>query len=192
VQNLSQHNGLTLPQLLDELDSFKQQLFAADVILIGIAHNSFELNAAAPCGRPVVNETPIWSVVNAKCATESAARYQPTYQKLYSQIAAWRAGKPTILRTINRYSDWIGFTDAHLTRAQDLKTKTMLDAWDKMLCSTATANGILCADIYHAFNGPAGTKPAAGLLGPDYTHPAQRGNDTIENVLDALGYAPLA
>ena len=112
------------------------------------------------------------------------------YQKLYSQIAAWRDGRPTILRTINRYSDWIGFTDAHLTHTQDLKTKTMLDAWDTMLCSAATANGFGCADIYHAFNGPAGTKAAAGLLGPDYTHPSQRGNDTIASVLEALGYAP--
>jgi hypothetical protein len=67
-------------------------------------------------------------------------------------------------------------------------TKTMLDAWGTMLCKTATANGIACADIYHAFNGPAGTKPAADLLGPDYTHPSQRGNDTIASVLEALGY----
>lgn len=192
VQNLSQHTSLTLPQLLDELSSFKQSLSAADVILVGIAHNSFELNADAPCGRPVINETPVWSVVDARCATKSAAKYQPMYQKLYSQIAAWRDGKPTILRTINRYNDWIGFADAHLTHAQDLKTKMMLDPWDKMLCSTATANGFACADIYHAFNGPTGTKAAAGLLGPDYTHPSQRGNDTIERVLETLGYAPLA
>jgi hypothetical protein len=47
VQNLSQHRGLTLPQLLDELDSFKQPLSAADVILVGIAHNSFELGLLA-------------------------------------------------------------------------------------------------------------------------------------------------
>jgi lysophospholipase L1-like esterase len=192
VQNLSQHTGLTLPQLLGELGSFKQPLSAADVILVGIAHNSFELNADAPCGRPVINQTPVWSVVNARCAAKSAAKYQPMYQKLYSQITAWRDGKPTILRTINRYNDWIGFADAHLTHAQDLKTKTMLDAWDKMLCSTATANGFACADIYHAFNGPAGTKAAAGLLGPDYTHPSQLGNDTIASVLEAPGYAPLA
>ncbi len=192
VQNLSQHTGLTLPQLLGELGSFKQPLSAADVILVGIAHNSFELNADAPCGRPVINRTPVWSVVDARCATKSAAKYQPMYQKLYSQIAAWRDGKPTILRTINRYNDWIGFTAAHLTHAQGLKTKTMLDAWDKMLCSAATANGFGCADIYHSFNGPAGTKAAAGLLGPDYTHPSQLGNDTIESVLEALGYAPLA
>jgi lysophospholipase L1-like esterase len=192
VQNLSQHTGLTLPQLLGELGSFKQPLSAADVILVGIAHNSFELNADAPCGRPVINNTPVWSVVDARCAAKSAAKYRPMYQKLYAQIAAWRDGRPTILRTINRYSDWIGLAPAHLTHAQDLKTKTMLDAWDKMLCSAAAANGFGCADIYHAFNGPAGTKAAAGLLGPDYTHPSQRGNDTIASVLEALGYAPLA
>ena len=192
VQNLSQHTGLTLPQLLDELESFKQPLSAADVILVGIAHNSFELNADAPCGRPVINDAPIWSVVDARCATESAARYKPMYQKLYSQVAAWRDGQPTILRTINRYSDWIGFADAHLTHAQDLKTKTMLDAWDTMLCATATSNGIVCADVYHAFNGTDGQKAAGGLLGPDYTHPSQLGNDKIESVLEALGYAPLA
>ena len=192
VQNLSQHTGLTIPQLLGELGSFKQSLSEADVILVGIAHNSFELNADAPCGRPVINNTPVWSVVGARCARQSAAKYEPMYQKLYAQIAAWRHGRPTILRTINRYSDWIGFAPAHLTHAQDRKTKTMLDAWDQMLCSAATAHGFGCADIYHAFNGPAGTKAAAGLLGPDYTHPSQRGNNTIESVLEALGYAPLA
>ena len=194
VQNLSQHTDLTLPQLLIELDSFKQPLSAADVLLVGIAHNSFELNADFPCGRgrSVINDNPDWSVVDAQCATKSAAEYQPMYKKLYTQIAAWRDGKPTILRTINRYNDWIGSADAHLTPAQDLKTKTMLDPWDKMICSTATANGFVCADIYHAFNGPARTKAAAGLLGPDYTHPSQLGNDTIESVLEALGYAPLS
>jgi lysophospholipase L1-like esterase len=192
VSNLSQHSGLTLPQLLDELDSFKQPLSEADVIVVGIAHNSFELNADAPCGRPVVNETPVWSVVDARCARDSAARYQPMYQRLYSRIASWRDGKPTILRTINRYSDWIGYAPAHLTHAQELKTKTMLDAWDTMLCATATANRFVCADVYHAFNGPHGTQAAAGLLGADYTHPSQLGNDRIEKVLESLGYAPLA
>ncbi len=192
VSNLSEHTGLTLPQLLDELGSFKQALSAADVVLVGIAHNSFELNADAPCGRPVVDETPVWSVVDARCAHRSAAKYRPMYQRLYSRIAAWRDGRPTILRTINRYNDWIGFAGAHLTHTQDLKTKTMLDAWDTMLCRTARANGFACADVYHAINGPQGTTAAAGLLGPDYTHPSQRGNDTIEKVLEALGYAPLA
>jgi lysophospholipase L1-like esterase len=192
VLNLTQHTSLTLPQLLGELDAFKDQLAAADVIIIGIAHNSFELNVHAPCGHPLVNDMPDWSVVNQQCATQSAARYQPMYQDLFSQIAAWRVGQPTIIRTIDRYNDWIGWRQAHLTHVQQLKTKTMLDSWNRILCSTAEANGILCADIYHAFNGSRGTKPADDLLGPDYTHPSQAGNDAIEKLLETLGYAPLA
>lgn len=121
VQNLSQHTGLTQPQLLEELDSFTQQLTAADVMLVGVAHNSFELNAEAPCGRPVVDDLPDWSAVDARCATESAARYEPMYQALYSRIRDVREGKPTLLSTINRYNDWIGFEDAGLSPAQNLK-----------------------------------------------------------------------
>ena len=95
------------PLQSDVLESAAKRLGAIPAAIA--PHNSFELNVDAPCGRPVINETPVWSAVDARCAAKSAAKYQPMYQKLYSQIAAWRDGKPTILRTINRYSDWIGF-----------------------------------------------------------------------------------
>jgi hypothetical protein len=45
------------------------------------------------------------------------------YDQLYSRIAAWRQGKPTILQTINRYNDYIGWTDANLTPAQQRQTR---------------------------------------------------------------------
>lgn len=191
VQNLSQHTGLTLPQLIDNLDSYEEQLSAADVILIGIAHNSFELNAETPCGAPIINDAPDWSAVDAACAAESAAQYEPMYETLYSRVQAWREGKPTIVRTINRYNDWIGFADAGLTPDQELKTAMMLDDWNTMLCTAAEANDVMCADVYHAVNGPDGTTPAGDLLAGDYTHPSQRGNDTITRLLEAQGYAPL-
>lgn len=139
MQNLSQHTGLTLPQLIEDLDSYEEQLSAADVILIGIAHNSFEPNADAPCGAPIINDAPDWSVVDAECAAESSAQYQPMYETLYSRVQGWREGKLTIVRTINRYNDWIGFADAGLNPDQELKTKTMLDDWNTMLCSAAEA-----------------------------------------------------
>jgi lysophospholipase L1-like esterase len=192
VQNLSQHTGLTLPQLVAELDSFKLTLAEADIILVGIAHNSFELNADAPCGRPLLGDAPDWSAVDAKCAAQSAAKHQPMYQTVYSRIRDWRTGKPTVMRTINRYNDWTDPTGAVASRAQDPKIKTMHDAWNTMLCQTATTSGFLCADIYHAFNGPDGTKPAADLLAGDYTHPSQAGNDLIARVLETQGFAPLA
>ena len=49
-----QHTAVsTLPQSPSEIGSFKQPLSAADIILVGIAHNSFELNADAPAAAPV-------------------------------------------------------------------------------------------------------------------------------------------
>jgi len=108
VANLSQHTGLTLPGLLDELDQFRDQLAAADVIVVGIAHNSNELSAEEPCGKPLLFGLPDWSAMDRQCATRSAQKFAPLYDKLYARVAAWRQGKPTILRTINRYNDVIG------------------------------------------------------------------------------------
>jgi hypothetical protein len=50
VRNLSEHNNLTLPELLDHLPTLKDQLGTADIIVVAIAHNSNELNADRPCG----------------------------------------------------------------------------------------------------------------------------------------------
>ena len=56
TSNLSEHTGLTLPQLLDELDSFKEPLTGADAIIVGIAHNSFELNNDRQSARPLTKQ----------------------------------------------------------------------------------------------------------------------------------------
>ncbi len=195
TSNLSEHTGLTLPGLLDELGSFSTDLAEADVIVVGIAHNSFELNADKPCGARFDETTSTitdWSKVNQACASTAAASYRKRYDKLFSTIAELRAGRPTILRTLNRYNDWIGWEDAHLTPAQEHKTVLMHDAWNDMLCRSAKSHGFVCADIYHAFSGASGDKPAGDLLADDYTHPSQAGNDLIAQVLEASGYAPLS
>jgi lysophospholipase L1-like esterase len=193
VENLSQHNGLTLPMLLDELGTFKEQLAGADVILIGIAHNSMELNADKPCGGTLdANDMPDWSKLDRACAVASAATYRPQYQKLFSTVAGWRQGKPTILRTINRYNDWIGGPSLSLTKAQAATTRMFIDIWNSMLCSAAMHAGFVCADIYHRFNGPRGDRPSGDLLGGDYTHPSEKGNEAIAATLVDLGFAPLA
>lgn len=192
VANLSQHTSLTLPGLLEELDQFRDRLAAADVIVVGIAHNSNELNADEPCGKPVKNNLPDWSAMNSECATVAAQKSAPLYDKLYTQVAAWRQGKPTILRTINRYNDFIGLKDAHLTPAQDRVTAAFVGTWNTMLCQSAKAHGFGCADIATAFNGPDGVRPSGDLLAADYTHPSDKGNEVIARVLADLGYAPLA
>jgi lysophospholipase L1-like esterase len=190
VTNLSQHNGLTLPGLLDELGQFRDRLTAADVVLVGIAHNSNELNADEPCGKPVVNDLPDWPVMTHPCAEKSAKTYRPLSDRLYAQIADWRAGKPTLLRTIDRYNDFIGSVD--LTPAQDRITAFFVRSWNTMLCDRAKAHGFGCADISKAFNGPDGLRPSGDLLGRDGTHPSDKGNEVIAHVLTGLGFAPLA
>ena len=195
VTNLSQHNNLTLPGLLEELPTFNDQLGAADIIVVGIAHNSFELNVDRPCGggrHGPDDALPDWSKLTPACAKASAAKYRPQFDTLFGQVAATRAGKPTILRTINRYNDYIGWQDAHLTPAENQKTVVFLNEWNTMLCQTAEQHGFQCADIYHAFNGPDGSKASGKLLAADYTHPSDEGNAKIAEMLTKQGYKPVA
>lgn len=193
VKNMTDHTGLTLPRLLDGLRFQQEALAAADIIVVGIAHNSAELASDTPCGAPLTtDDMPDWSKIDGKCATSAAAGYRAQFEELFTRVSALRKGEPTVLRTINRYSDWIGWSEAHLTRAQERKTTLILDEWNKMLCSTAEANGFTCVDIYHAFNGPHGTKAAGDLLAGDYTHPSEAGNELIARLMTAKGFAPLA
>ena len=113
------------------------------------------------------------------------------YNKLFSTVAGWRSGRPTILLTLNKYNDWVGWQQAHLTPSQAEKVIHLHDAWNAMLCRAAKRNGFTCADVYHAINGSDGTEPSADMLGHDYTHPSQKGNDAIAAVLTRIGFDPL-
>jgi hypothetical protein len=137
-------------------------------------HDGNEMNADQPCGKPLKNDMPDWSAMDRQCAIRSAQQYRSSYDRLYSQIASWRQGKPTILRTINRYNDFIGWTDANLTPAKQRLTAFFVAQWDTMICKSAKANGFGCADLSKAFNGPDGMKPSADLLADDYTHPSDK------------------
>ncbi len=161
---------------------------------MGIAHNSFELSSDEPCGTTFDEATSTledWSKVTARCAAASAAEFRPQYDELFGTIASWREGEPTLLRTIDKYNDWNGWDDAHLTPDQVQRTVVMHDAWNRMLCRSAERHGFACADIYRAFNGPDGAKASGDMLAADYTHPSDRGNARIARVLGSQGFDPL-
>ena len=192
--NRSEHTGLTLPGLMTSLPDLRDELTAADAIIVAIAHNSFPLNDEAPCGSAVDEATgdiEDWSMVGAECAAEATARNRPVFDELFSTVGGWRAGRPTIALTVNRYNDWIGFEQAGLTPDQEARTVVLHDAWNTMLCDSAAANGFECIDVYHAFNGADGRTPSGALLAGDYTHPSQKGNDEIARLLRERGFAPL-
>jgi lysophospholipase L1-like esterase len=194
TKNLSKHTGLTLTGLMDDLPDLKDPISSGDAIIVAIAHNSFPLNQDSPCGSsadPATGAVADWAKVNAACAAKATSTYRPVYDELFSTVASWRAGKPTILLTVNKYNDWIGFEQANLTPDQARRTVVLHDAWNTMLCDSATANGFDCTDVYHAFNGADGSKPSGELIAADYTHPSQKGNDAISSLLTDRGFAPL-
>ncbi len=195
IRNLSEHNGLRLNGLLNELErdrTRKDALAAADIILVGIAHNDAPMNRDNdPCDG-AGGDFPDWSKFTDECIAEDIATYTPLYERAYEQIAAMRAGKPTILRTINRFNDWIGWPGHELTSEGIAATRAVVTAWNDMISGAAEANGFLCADIARRFNGEDGSEPAGDLLVADYTHPSAKGNVVIAQALIALGYAPLA
>jgi hypothetical protein len=194
VQNLSQHNGLQIDGLLQELktDTLRRDALAnADIIIVGIAHNDTAMNSNEDVCDGPNGDIPDWSKYNAECAAASAELFRPKFESVYSQIAALREGKPTIFRTINRYNDWIGWPGHDLPPEASEATRLAIAAWNEMLCSAAEKNGFVCADLSQAFNGPDGLKPSGSLLASDYTHPSDSGNEVITHVLTDLGFAPL-
>jgi hypothetical protein len=195
IQNLAEHNALQIDGLLRELenDTLRREALAnADIIVVGIAHNDAAMNSNVDLCDGVNGDNPDWSKYNAECALASAELFRPKFESVYSQIVALREGKPTIFRTINRYNDWNGWPGHDLPPEGVTATKEVIDAWNDMICKAAEENEFVCADIYHAFNGPDGLTPSADLVQTDYTHPSYKGNELIAQVLVDLGFAPLA
>jgi len=197
VRNLSQHNGLQVQGLLDGLGDGREQATAlanADAIIVGIAHNDIPWNVDDDACDGAGGDNIDWSKYTAACFATEVARYTPTYEAVFERIAALRAGKPTVLRAINRYNDWTGWPGHPEAAEADgvIASAAVIAAWNKMICGAAEANSFTCADISTAFNGKDGTKPSGELLANDYTHPSEKGNAVIADVLSELGFKPLA
>ena len=163
----------------------------ADVIIVGIAHNDVPMNRDDDACDGAGGEEPDWSKFTDACIEAEIERFRGKYEAVYGTIAAARSGQATVLRTINRYNDWIGWP-AHPPPAAGVEaTARVIKPWNAMLCELAEKHGFLCADISTAFNGKGGTKPSGDLLAGDYTHPSQKGNDVIAQALVDLGFLPL-
>ena len=194
VNNMSEHTGLTVDRLLTSIDQNASRTPAiadADVVIVGIAHNDVPMARDDDSCDGAGGERPDWSKFTDACLQVEMDRFRPSYEQVFSSIAAIRLGRATVLRTINRYNDWNGWPGQELTPEGVATTAKVIAAWNEMLCAAAEKSGFVCADISTEFNGEDGTKPSADLLAGDYTHPSQKGNDVIAEVLIDLGFAPL-
>src|SRR4051794_3679311 len=191
IRNLSQHNGLQVQGLLDELGDGAERAEAladADAIVVGIAHNDVPMGVDDDLCDGAAGDTPDWSKFTPECVAAEVKLFTPKYDAVFARIAELRAGKPTVLRALSRYNDWIGPDE----KPESIAATTMVvAAWNKMICGAAQKHGFTCADLSTAFNGKDGKRPPGDLLAGDYTHPSSKGNQVIADVLSKLGFAPL-
>jgi lysophospholipase L1-like esterase len=159
VQNLSQHNGLQTDGLLAELqaDQLRRAALAtADVIVVSIGFNDIGwIRLDDTCDGPTPDTDPMdWTKYTAACGMSSAATFKPKLERVYAEIVALRAGKATILRTTNRYNDAIAASWSAGKGNAVKGSRAVVEAWNAMACKAAQVSGFVCADIYHALNGP--------------------------------------
>lgn len=192
VKNLSTHDGATTVDLLEKVqtnESVREALRAADVVVISAGHNDTPWNLNDDSCDGLSTDDIDWSRFNSACALEEAKEFGVTLDGVLTEVDSLRAGKPTAVRLINSYNDWIG--GEGVPPEATAPTKQVLDAFSKVVCDIAAAHDAVCVDTYHAFNGQDGLKAAGPLLAPDYVHPSAMGHERIAELLAAAGLGPL-
>lgn len=171
---------------LRETRSVREAVEAADIVTITVGGNdadpfaTYPVGACAPGGKA------------SACLARYASDLAVNYEAILTEIEKLRAGEPTLVRpTSPDYNPFIGW-DAAPTKTFGLDFyRQVADAETQMVCDLATKHGLVCADIYHAFNGPAGSKDAAPFLASDHAHPSGAGSQLIAETLMNAGLAPL-
>jgi len=198
TKNFAQHDNNTAAREAVELASHPdlvEALRAADVITLTIGHNDTPWNATddacdADHGPLDPNPNGTWKAETGACLATELARYRTNLASILDQVAALRAGKPTALRFTEQYNDIPG--DPCCGADAVAASAKIKDAFNAAACSVVSAHGGVCIDVYHAFNGPDGTKPAGELLADDHTHPSAVGQATIAELLEQAGLVPIS
>ena len=194
VANLSSHNGLTSAGLLHDLNdpNVRASVAAADVITVSIGFNDAPMLVNDdPCDG-AAGDTKLELYTDA-CINDWADTFARRFKIILDDIKDLRGDKPTLLTVINIYDQWLGFSQNSADiNAHIAVVKTLLERQNAGICRVAADHGALCADLHSAFNGPNHDQPSGTLLGPDYAHPSQAGNDLIAKTLAQLGFTPLA
>ncbi len=173
--------------------SLRDQLSGADVVLVSVGFNDqAPWPAEKPCHAPVADtlEDQVEAILQLtdSCIAETVSSYRTDYAAIFAEVSQL-ASDSAVLLVLTVYNNALGYPDleamvspADLDRLEGL-TRSILDAWNVMLCEAGAEHGFSCVDVYHAFNGADGNTPPGDALQADYTHPSQRGNDIIAGLL---------
>jgi len=196
VKNVSRHDGARSIDILGQVQSGSLQtiLGSADMVIISIGFNDQPPFASAPEGCPPAptSESPTALAAAAPSQACIDAVVPVIEDQVAKVFASIRASAPAaVVAVLTPYDTWRGWTELNVL--DDAARTALLDAetnwfhtWNAALCAEAEAIDAICVDVYRAFNGADGTQPAGDLVVPgDYTHPSQKGNDTIRDLLES-------
>ena len=197
VDNRAEHNNLNSTRLLAEIShssSLRAAVAHADIITLTIGHNDAPWNSTTDsCDGAVTDDqggnAVDWASYTGPCLAIVARKLGANVTGIVAEIRHLRAGKPTVIRVTNFHND--NYLDPLVKRIIDGPTKAVVDALDTAICAAAARAHLPCADVYHAFNGPSGTRWDGRYVAADHVHPNQRGHTLIATLLAKLGYAPL-
>lgn len=199
VVNRSRNDSANMTDIEEQLIGdalLREQLGTADIVIVSVGFND---QAPWPTDGPCHSEqadtlqTQVAAILlyTDACIDETIETYRSRYQSIFSKVSSLVPG-PSVLLALTVYNNAVGYPGIEeVASAEELEqlaalTKRIFDEWNAMLCDTGTANNFGCVDLYHAFNGPDGTTAPGVVLGADYTHPSQIGNDVIAGLLDGV------
>lgn len=189
--------GLTTAQLLGNIRSratTRAAIAAADIVTVTIGHNDTPWNSIHDsCDGIHVFFGPYrdaqWASYTGTCLTMEANALRKRLGSILATIRSLRAGRPTLIEVTTDWNQVIG--KAGVTALARRASKAVLDRFRLVTCSAARANAARCGDVYHAFNGPDGTRAAGALLAADHDHASRKGHQVIAATLAKFGFAPL-
>ncbi len=193
VRNDARHDSLDSAGLLDALRTdadMRSDVAAADIVTITIGHNDTPwVRSDDSCDGAASDQHANWARYGRRCVTALATALAHNLDRILAQVTALRHGRPTAIRVTNFSND--NERDPLAEPGGDAVSKSVVDAFSAAICSTARAHHLPCADVYHAFNGPTGTRFDGPHVAADHVHPNQRGHELIAKLLAGLGYGPL-
>lgn len=193
VQNLSRHDGARTRDIADQLQSgdLRAALSRGDLVIVSVGFNDQPPYAEAgqPCASATDTDRQAIRALQATtrpCVDQAMKSLRAHLVTVLTEVHDQAPDARTA--TLVPYNSWTGWSAlSRLLERQrhriDAVVTYALDRWRTALCTESRAANAVCIDTYRAFNGSRGLKPAGPLLARDYTHPSQRGNDTIRDLL---------
>ena len=136
----------------------------------------------------------------ATCLSEGVKTYGGLYDQVFAGAKEARAGKPTVfvaVTTVDGNNDpdveegLVGFMPKP-DRPEVLEwTLAAYVRWNSMLQDRAGAAGFQVVDLFHAINGPDGSR-VVGDLSDDGRHPNTKGDDFYSRQLGAVDLSALS